>query len=412
MTKKDTRNKALTDTAIRNAKKRTVPYKLKDSRGLYIEVRPTGSKLWRWRYRFNGKETMLALGEYPDVRLDAARDARDAARKLVKAGIHPAQQKKLDAIKRQYEGVNTFAAIAGEWLEKNTEHWTPRTKQQRQRLLEREVFPHIGKLPIKQVNPAQVLSILRGLEKRAPSFAVLAQQAISATFRHAIGTLRAESDPIPALRDAIKIPPTKHKIPLTEAEIPAFFKALDSYPGGVLTKAALRMLWWTLTRTNELLGAKWAEFDLEKAEWRIPGERMKKRTINTHVLPLPPQAVDLLKALHGITGNSEYVFPSRSSLSKPVSLTILWKAVASMGYAGKFSPHAIRTTGSTILNEQGFNSDWIERQLAHHDRNETRASYNGAKYLDGRRKMMQAWADYLDALANGAKVLPIRHKVA
>lgn len=402
--------KLLTDTAVRVAKKLPEPYKLKDSRGLYIEIRPTGTKLWRYRYRFAGRETMLSLGEYPDVSLEAAREARDAARKLIKAGIHPAQQRKLDAIKRQHEGENTFALIALEWLEQNKSHWATRTYTQRKRLLEREVFPIIGDMPIREVqaNPALVLSILRTLEKKAPSFAILAQQAISATFRQAIATLRADADPIPALRNAIKIPRTKHKTPLAEPEIPAFFTALDAFKGPSSTKIAVRLLWWTWARSNELIKAKWVEFNLEKAEWRIPGSRMKKRTVTDHVVPLVPQAIQLLKELYEVTGDGEFLFPNRKSRRRPASEGLVYKALVSMGYDGKFTPHGIRTTGSTMLNEQGFNGDWIERQLAHHDRNETRATYNGAKYLEGRRTMMSHWASYIEGLCSGAKVTPIR----
>lgn len=409
-TNQDTRKKGLTDLKVRKAKPSASPYKISDARGLHIEIRPTGTKLWRYRYRFGGKETMLSLGEYPDVSLEEAREARDKARKMVKAGVHPSQQRKLEVIQRKYEGENTFAAIANEWLEKSKGDWAGRTYSQRKNLLERDVFPVIGDLPIKQVqaNPALVLSILQSLEKRAPSFAIIAQQAISSTFRRAMATLRAESDPIPALRGAIKVPPTKHKTPLAQSEFAEFFNSIDTFTGSFQTKAAIRLLWYTLARTNELLKAKWVEFDLDVAEWRIPGSRMKKRTVTDHVVPLSPQAVDVLRALHRITGSCEYLFPSRSSLRKPVSDGLIWKAFESMGYAGKFSPHGIRTTGSTILNERGYNSDWIERQLAHMDRNETRASYNGAKYLDSRRQMMSQWADFIQALCVGAKVTPIR----
>jgi integrase len=402
----------LTDTRIRTAKRARTPYKLTDNGGLYLEVRPSGSKLWRYRYRIARKENVFALGVYPAISLADARGERDKAKKLVKQGIHAAHDRQLETIRRQHEGANTFEAIAHEWIEQNAAHWTSRTKRQRERLLEREVFPHIGSLPIRQVTPAHILAILKRLEKEAPSFAILAQQAIGATFRLAVSTLRAEADPVAPLRGAIKTPPTQHKMPLEVREIPGFFKALEDYTGSFITKVALRLVWLTLVRTNEALRAKWSEFDLDRAEWKIPGERMKKRTIAAHVIPLPTQAVTLLRRLYAVTGESEYLFPNRSSNRKPAAVTLLNKAVSSMGYAGKFSPHAIRTTGSTMLNEMGFNGDWIERQLAHSDRNETRASYNGAKYLEQRRGMMQQWADYLDALASGTKVTPIRQQVA
>lgn len=420
----------LTDTRIRSEKKAKTPKKLTDANGLHVEIRPTGAKLWRYRYRIAGKENLYALGEYGQApagetakqsearraggvfTLTEARAERERCRGLVKQGIHPAQQRKLEAIKRQHEGANTFRAVALEWIEQNAAHWKPRTRTQRERLLEREVFPHIGSLPIRLVTPAHVLAILKRLEKEAPSFAILAQQAIGATFRLAVSTLRADADPAAPLRGSIKVPPTQHKTPLEAKQIPGFFKALEDYTGSFQTKAAMRLVWLTLVRTNEALQAKWSEIDLEEGKWEIPGERMKKRTMRPHVIPLPSQAVELLTRLKAITGDGDYLFPNRSSSKRPAAVTLLNKAVASMGYAGKFSPHAIRTTGSTMLNEIGFNGDWIERQLAHHDRNESRASYNGAKYLEQRRDMMQQWADYLDALCAGRKVVPIRSKAA
>lgn len=416
----------LTDTRIRTARPRKTPYKLTDGAGLFVEIRPNGAKLWRYRYRIAGRENLYALGEYAkapeaethkegDARraggrftLTEARAERERVRGLVKQGVHPAQERKLQTIQRRHEGANTFKAVALEWLEQNKEHWTERTRTQRERLLEREVYPTLGAMPINQVTPAHILAILKRIEKDSPSMAALAQQAISAIFRLAISTLRAEADPVAPLRGSIKSPPTKHKTPLEAKQIPGFFKALDGYTGSFQTKAALRLVWWTLTRTNETLQAEWKEFDLDGATWEIPGERMKKRTTRPHVIPLPSQAVDLLRGLHAFTGQSKYVFPNRSSNRRPAAVTLLNKAVSSMGYAGKFSPHAIRTTGSTALNEMGFNGDWIERQLAHSDRNETRSSYNGAKYLDQRREMMQSWADYLDALCAGRKVIPFK----
>lgn len=419
----------LTDTRIRNAKAAKVPQKLTDAGGLYIEIRPTGAKLWRYRYRIAGKENVYALGEYakaPDgeagkeaearkaggrFTLTEARAERERCRGLVKQGTHPAHNRQLEAIKRQHEGANTFEAVALEWLEQNAAYWSARTQQQRKRLFEREIFPHIGKYPIRQVTPAQVLAILKRLETDAPSFAVLAQQIIGATFRLAISTLRAEGDPVAPLKGAIKTPPTQHRTPLESGDIPDFFEKLEGYPS-FTTRAALKLVWFTLVRSNEALKAKWTEFDLDAGLWKIPGERMKKRTIAAHVVPLPTQAVDLLRRLHAVTGESDYLFPNRNSNLKPPSVTLLNKACHGMGFAGKFSPHGIRTTGSTMLNEMGFNGDWIERQLAHHDRNETRASYNGAKYLDQRRAMMQTWVDHIAELCSGSKVVPIKARAA
>lgn len=419
----------LTDTQIRNVKKAKAPQKMTDAGGLYVEIRPTGSKLWRYRYRIAGKENVYALGEYAKAAegetaqeaearkagglytLTEARAERARCRGLVKQGIHPAHDRQLEAIRRQHEGANTFKAVALEWLEQNAAHWTGRTKQQRKRLFEREIFPHIGKYPIRQVTPAQVLAILKRLEKEAPSFAVLAQQIIGATFRLAISTLRAEANPVAPLKGSIKTPPTQHSSPLEAGDISNFFLKLEAYRS-IKTRAALKLVWFTLVRSNEALKAKWAEFDLDAGLWKIPGERMKKRTIAAHVVPLPTQAVTMLRQLHEVTGEGDYLFPNRFSNHKPPSVTLLHKAFDLLGFGGRFSPHSIRATGSTMLNEMGFNSDWIERQLAHHDRNETRTSYNGAKYLEQRLDMMQTWANHIEALCSGAQVIPIKRNAA
>jgi integrase len=394
---------ALTDTQIRNAKKKEKPYKLADGGGLYLEAKPNGSKLWRVRYRLAGKENVFAIGGYPEVSLTAARAARDEAKKLIKQGVHPSHHRKLDRIRTASEHANSFQAVALEWLEKNAKDWEPKTLQQRERGLERDVFPYVGSLPIRQVTPAHVLKIIQRIEKRAPAMAVLISQAIGAICRYAVVTLRADSDPTYPLRGSLKTPATKHHKLLSRSQFPAFLKATEAYPGYFSNKAALQLALLTLCRTNEALQAKWSEFDFEHNLWRIPAERMKMR--EPHTIPLSQQAVELLTGLHVITGNGEYLFPNRSNLKRPVSHGVLWKAVASMGYTGKFSPHGIRATGSTILNEMGFRPDVIERQLAHEERNKSRGSYNRAEYLDERRKMMQQWADYVDSLTKGEKVI-------
>jgi len=250
-----------------------------------------------------------------------------------------------------------------------------------------------------------VLTILKKVEARAPSIAVIANQLIGSISRYAVATLRADSDPTNPLRGSLKQIQTQHKKPLTPEEIPGFMAALDDYSGYFSNKIALKMLMLTLVRTVELLHARWDEFDLDSATWIVPAERMKQR--QQHTVPLSRQAVDLLKILQPLTGKSEYLFPNRSNLTRPVSMGVLWKMVARMGYKGRFSPHGIRATGSTILNEQGFRPDVIERQLAHTERNKVRASYNQAEYLGERRAMMQQWADYIDGLKSGSGVVPI-----
>ncbi len=392
----------LTDTRIRQAKPKDKAYKLSDGAGLHLEVRPTGAKLWRLRYRLAGKENVFAIGRYPEVNLKEARSDRDAAKKVIKEGVHPAHKRKLDRIRQTGDHANTFRAVADEWLERNAEGWTARTYKQRQKALENDVFPFIGSLPVRQVTPAHVLDIVRRVEKRAPTMAVIVNQFIGAICRYAVVTLRADIDPTAPIRGSLKPLQTQHSKPLNATELPAFLRAVDDYPGQFGNKTALQIMLLTLVRTTELIEARWGEFDLEQMLWTIPAERMKGRTV--HRIPLSHQAVDLLRRLHGVSGHREYLFPNRSDSKRPASQGVLWKAVVSLGYKGKFSPHGIRATGSTMLNEMGFRADVIERQLAHTERNKVRASYNQADYLDERRMMMQTWADFIDAQADGGNV--------
>jgi len=393
----------LKNTQIRNAKALKTPYKITDGEGLYLLVTPQGSKHWRLRYRLAGKENVFAIGSYSVIGLKEAREKKIAAKKLIANGIHPAANRKLEKIRKTHEHANSFEAVAKEWLTNQADSWTPRTLQQRKSILERDVYPVIGKLPIKQVLPTHVLAILKKVESRAPAIAVIANQLIGSISRYAIVTLRADTDPTNPVRGSLKQIKSKHKKPLTPEEIPGFMSALENYSGYFSNKVALKMLMLTLVRTAELLHARWVEFDLDSATWIIPAERMKQR--QQHTVPLSRQAVDLLKQLQPLTGRSEYLFPNRSNLTRPVSIGVLWKMVARMGYKGRFSPHGIRATGSTILNENGYRSDVIERQLAHTERNKVRASYNQAEYLDERRAMMQQWADYLDSLVHGTNVI-------
>ena len=392
----------LTDTRIRQAKPKDKPYKISDGAGLHLEVRPTGAKLWRLRYRLAGKENVFAIGRYPEVDLKGARSARDAAKKTIKEGVHPAHKRKLDRIRQTGDHANTFRAVADEWLERNAEGWTDRTYKQRQKALENDVFPFIGSLPVRQVTPAHVLDIVQRIEKRAPTMAVIVNQFIGAICRYAVVTLRADIDPTAPIRGSLKPLQTQHSKPLNATELPAFLNALDNYPGQFGNKTALQIMLLTLVRTIELIEAKWNEFNLEQRLWTIPAERMKSG--EAHRVPLSDQAIELLNNLHGVSGHREFLFPNRSDPRRPASRGVLWKAVASLGYEGKFSPHGIRATGSTMLNEMGFRADVIERQLAHAERNKVRASYNQADYLDERRQMMQTWADFIDAQADGGNV--------
>jgi integrase len=395
----------LTDRKVRNAKALETPYKLTDGRGLYLEVRPTGARLWRYRYRIGGKENVFALGAYPDVSLAQAREDLQAARRLVKEGTHPAHQRKAEKLRRAYENANTLEAVAREWLDSNRKHWTPRTLRQRELLLEKEAFPKIGSLPLRQVTPAHAHQIVTHIAARAPQMAVIARQCFSAISALGIATMRADADLGYPLRNSVKLAATQHKRPLRPNQIPAFFKALDEYPGYFPTKAAIRLQWLTLVRPIEIVQARWDEFDLEEGTWTIPAHRMKMR--QPHTVPLPKQAVELLRVLRPISGASEYLVPNRAHPKRHASASILIKAFDAMGYAKKFTPHGVRVTGRTILGEQGHPKDLLERQLAHQDQKHVRA-YDQGDRLEKRRKIMQGWANYLDGLVSGANVVNIR----
>ncbi len=401
---------SLTDTRIRTAKPTTKPYKLTDNAGLHVEVRPSGSKLWRYRYRIAGKENLFALGEYPDLRLADARTERDKARKLVKQGIHPAHNRHALKASQITANSNSFEAVALEWIEKNKAKWTPYYLNQVERFLKADVYPYIGGLPIKSVSAAHLLEIVKRIEKRAPTVALLVRQWCSAVFRYAVATLRADGDPTVALRGAISRPKVQHHKPLAAKDIPGMLTAIDESGAYSATKIALRLLLLTFVRPVELRAAEWPEFDLDRGEWRIPGERMKMR--EPHIVPLSRQAVALLRELHKLTGGQRWLFPNLRRPKEHMTMTTLNAALARMGYRNKFSAHGFRATASTQLNEMEYRPDVIERQLAHKPRDQVRASYNQAEYLPERRKMVQAWADYIDGLCSGADVTPIKRHAA
>ncbi len=401
----------LTDTKIRNAKPGDKPIKLPDSNGLYLEVRPTGAKLWRYRYRIAGKENVFAVGEYPAIGLAEARAIRADARELVKQGIHPAHDRKACMAAQVAENANTFKAVAVEWAEQRKKKWTPYYARQVDRFLNTDVYPYIGTLPIRNVTAAHLLEIVKRIEKRgAETVALVVRQWCSAIFRYAVATLRADHDPAATLKGAIHRPKVEHHKPLSREQVATFVKALDDYGGYRTTVIALRLMLLTFVRTVELRAAQWAEIDLDRAEWRIPAERMKMR--EPHFVPLSHQAVELLRELNTYTGGRDFLFPNYRSPRACMTPTTLNRALERMGFNGKdsigFSAHGFRATASTILNEMGFRPDVIERQLAHKERNKVRAAYNQAEYLEERRAMMQQWADYLNRLVVGAEVMPIR----
>ena len=391
----------LTDAKIRSAKPTDHPFKLADGKGLFLEVRPTGSKLWRYRYRIAGKENLFALGDYPTMGLAAARSQRAEARELVKQGIHPSHIRKAGRLATHVNNATTFEAVAREWIGKKQSHWSPSYCQKVSRFLEVNAFPYIGALAIRAVTAAHLLEIIKRIEGRgAATVALTVRQWSSAIFRYAVATLRADTDPAAALRGAIHRPPTKHAKPLTRAEIAALATALEGYNGYRTTVIAIKLMLLTFVRTRELRMAPWTEIDFDRSEWRIPGPRMKMR--QSHIIPLSTQALVLLRELHTYTGGRGYLFTNYRNPNTCMTATTLNRALEHMGFNGKgsigFSAHGFRATASTILNELGLRPDVIERQLAHGDRNKVRASYNQAEYLEARRTMMQQWADLIDQI--------------
>lgn len=406
----------LTDTQCRNAKPKDKPYKLLDGKGLYLEVKPNGVKAWRYRFELREggtvKESLFAVGDYvvaprgetPEeaqarraggsFTLAEARDARAKARALVKQGINPAHRRQLERIKREQESAVTFEAVAKEWLA--LKDWMDTTKARRLDMLARVVFPKIGALSVKSITPAHILDVLNNAaNKNGLTVAAEAKRTMSGVFELAVATLRADTDPVYPVRKALPANKTQHKRPLDQEEIGQLLRDVEGHGGRHETIVAFRLMWLTLCRPSEAVEAKWAEFDLDAALWRIPAERMKKR--KEHVVPLPRQAVDMLRALQGINGHREYVFPHRDDRSKPMVSASFRQMLSVLGWAGKYSPHATRTTGSTRLNEMGFAADWIERQLAHAEPNAVRRTYNHAEHLSNRARMMQQWADMLDS---------------
>ena len=393
---------ALTPVAIRNAKPRSKPYKLADSDGMYLLITPADARYWRLKYRFGGKEKALAIGVFPAVSLAEAREKRDAARRLIRDGFDPVEERQIRKRQDKHLRANTFRAVADEWMTRQCPRWTPGHAERVRRSIEADLYPHVGARPIGAVNPPEMLAVLRKIEARgAHEVRERVQQRASMIFRYAIATGRCERDPVADLRGSFTSPVRFNYAALGQRDLPAFFTKLAEYDGEPTTKLAIRLLALTFVRTGELRGAQWSEFDLDGAQWRIPAERMKMRA--EHIVPLSRQALDVLRELQQHTGGGALLFPSRSKATQPISENTILYALYRMGYHSRATGHGFRATASTILNELGFPADVIERQLAHTSKNKVRAAYNKAQYLPERGRMMQQWSDLLDALAKGDK---------
>ena len=396
----------LTDTAIRTAKPKEKPYKLADEKGLYLLVNQTG-KYWRLKYRFVGKEKLLALGVYPETSLKEARSKRDEARKTLSDGKDPCLVKRQAKQAAKSAAENSFESIAREWIGQQSERWTADHSARVLLSLEQDAFPTLGSRPVNDIDTPELLEVLRAIERRgALETAARVMQRCGAVFRYAIRTHRAKHNPAGDLRGVLKTRKVEHRAALSRAELPELLRKIEAYDGRLLTRLALRFTALTFVRPGELRGAVWDEFDIEAAEWRIPAERMKMKA--PHLVPLSSQALATLEEIRPLTGRCAFVFPSERSLSKPMSENTLLYALYRLGYRSRMTAHGFRAVASTILNESGFTPDVIERQLAHVEQNKVRAAYHRSEYLDERRRMMQWWGDYLDGAREGAKVVPIR----
>lgn len=393
---------ALRELELRTAKPQARAYKLYDGEGLYLKVTPSGGKLWRVKFKHHGKEKGLALGAYPKVGLLEARRQRDAARDQLDQGVDPAAERKRQKLLAAAAQVLTFKRVAKDWHDTRKHEWTPAYAIQIWNRLEEDIFPDLGERPIAEIEPKEMLAVLKKVEARG----VLEtnrrlKQYCSAIFRFAIASDHCKHDPAAPLKGALKAPPKpQHHKSLARDELGAFMLRLGAYDGEPETAIALELVLLLVPRTTELRAAKWTEFEawqhtFDKALWRIPGERMKMD--DPHLVPLSRQACEALRRLHKLTGAKDCLFPSQGREGFMSNNTMLY-ALYRMGYHGRTTTHGFRSVFSTEANENGWNEDWIERQLAHDERDKVRAAYNAAQYLPQRREMLQWWADHLGQL--------------
>ena len=393
----------LSDTKLRTLKPKDKPFKLADYDGLYIYVIPTGGRSWRFDYRFQGKRYTQTLGKYPDVSLADARSRLRDARSVLASGKNPHQEKQKEKILQREASTNTLGAIADEWYGSKENLRSHAWREANALYLRRDLKPEIGSLPITEVSGPLLLSVIKKIEKKhGVKTAERVRQTAGQVFEYAIRQFKATANPGRALAQWTEIPAAEHRRPLTPKEIPGFIDAVGRYPGLPSTKNAVRLILLTFVRKSEATNATWDEFDFNNSLWIIPKERMKMQ--KPHIVPLSRQALQILESMRPISGESKYVFPSNSTLDKPMSGSSINVMFQKMGYGGSFTPHGLRSTASTTLNELGFGRDPVERQLAHTERDEIRAAYNHADYLPERKKMMQGWADYIDKLC-GIKTL-------
>lgn len=403
----------LTDLSVRNAKPGPKLQKLSDGRGLQLHITAAGSKLWRWAYRFDGKQKLMALGIYPDVSLAQARQTANEARALLAEGTDPMEQRKTDKIKQERSVDNTFEIIARAWWK----HWSPARSARHAeyviRRLEADVFPSLGTRPVDEIHAPEVVKMIKIIEERgALDIAKRSLQTCGQIFRYAIAHGYATRNPATDIRpgDILTVRKKQNYARLDAKELPDLLRRIEVYQGSSVTRLAMKLMAMTFVRTSELIGARWEEFDLDKARWDIPSERMKMRT--PHIVLLSRQTVQLLRTLHTLTGHRELLFPGDRDHRKPMSNNTILKALERMGYKGRMTGHGFRGIASTVLHEQGWPHEHIELQLAHQERDDTSAAYNHAQYLKPRAEMMQWWSDYLEQCMTEVPMSGLKEKAA
>ena len=403
----------LTDTEIKRAKATEKAYSMSDGGGLYLWVKPTGGKLWRWSYRFDGKEKLMSLGKYPDVSLALARERHAEARKLLATGVDPMAQRKIKKTAQKVSCENSFQSVTAQWLEHWQEGKSSRHVDSVRRRMAADILPCLGARPIAEIEAPELVAMANAIQDRgARDIAKRALETVGQVFRFGIAHGYAKRNPATEIRpsDILKSIPKTNYARIDAKELPTLLRRIEVYQGKQVTRLAMKLMAMTFVRTSELIGAKWAEFDLENARWDIPAERMKMRT--PHIVPLARQAMEVLEMLRELIGNSEWLFPGDLNATQPMSNNTILGALKRMGYKGRMTGHGFRGLASTILHEQGYAHDHIELQLAHAPRNAVSAAYNHALYLEPRAKMMQDWADFLERTQRGGKVLPFRGTAA
>jgi integrase len=397
----------LSDTKVRAAKPGEKAYKLYDGRGLFLFVTPTGGRLWRLKYRMRGREKLISLGAYPDVGLKRAREKRDEARELIADGIDPSAVRQ----ERRSALLETFEAVAQEWLELQTKSLAPETISILGARLKSALYPYLGSKPVAEITAQELLGALRRIEARGRHETAHRVRALAGrVLRYAVATGRVQHDVAADLKEALAPVKTRNFASVTDPKrVGELMRAIHGYSGQPVTALALKLAPLVFVRPGELRAAEWSEFDLETAEWRIPGARMKMG--EPHIVPLARQALAILRELQPLARGGRYLFPSLRTGDRPMSDNTINAALRRLGYTSdEQTGHGFRSMASTLLNEQGFPPHVIELQLAHTERNKVRAAYNKAQRLAERRKMMQAWADYLDGLRTGAQVIPLRRQ--